>query len=389
MASKTAKSAAAGAAAGSAFGPVGTALGAIGGSAISAIGNFFTNKSNQKAQNALFDKQAAFSKSEREAQQNWIEQMYEKNNAYNSPAAQMQRFKEAGLNPDLIYGQLGDSTASSPSPASQASTPSAGAFTNVNPLQGFGDTLSGLSMQQAQIEAIKAQTGKTNAETKQLNIQNEALPDSLRQQLSNMFEQGKLTAKEIEEKNVQIQQIEANIKSIYQGIENAKANLALANGELDFQKLRQAMETEAFQANMRGLALKYDIDKQQLAQMQALLPRLLKEKDLSIQQLSNQIYLSSQEVEYQKGYGDSLIHDRYMSEKMSYYANAREAESRAYRADGDIYKGHVRKKYLRDRYGDPDDKSTDISLYAKFNVMLSDMVTVLTSGLVGAFKTGK
>lgn len=389
MASKTAKSAAAGAAAGSAFGPVGTALGAIGGSAISAIGNFFTNKSNQKAQNALFDKQAAFSKSEREAQQNWIEQMYEKNNAYNSPAAQMQRFKEAGLNPDLIYGQLGDSTASSPSPASQASTPSAGAFTNVNPLQGFGDTLSGLSMQQAQIEAIKAQTGKTNAETKQLNIQNEALPDSLRQQLSNMVEQGKLTAKEIEEKNVQIQQIEANTKSIYQGIENAKANLALANGELDFQKLRQAMETEAFQANMRGLALKYDIDKQQLAQMQALLPRLLKEKDLSIQQLSNQVYLSSQEVEYQKGYGDSLMHDRYMSEKMSYFADAREAESRAYRADGDIYKGHVRKKYLRDRYGDPDDKSTDISLYARFNVMLSDMVTVLTSGLVGAFKTGK
>ena len=383
------KSAAAGAAAGSSFGPVGSAVGALGGAAISAIGNFFTNKRNQKAQNALFDKQAAFSRSEREAQQNWIESMYEKNNAYNSPAAQMQRFKEAGLNPDLIYGQLGDSTASSPSPASQASTPSAGAYNAINPLQGVGDTLSGLSMQQAQIEAIKAGTNKTNAETKQLNIQNEALPDSLRQQLSNMVEQGKLTAKEIEEKNTQIQQIEANIKSIYQGIENAKANLSLANGELDFQKLRQAMESETFQANMRGLALKYDIDKQQLTQMQALLPRLLNEKDLSIQQLSNQIYLSSQEVEYQKGYGDSLSYDRYMSEKMSYHANAREAEARAYQADGNIYKGHVRKKYLRDRYGDPDDKQADISLYAKFNVMLSDMVTVLTSGLVGAFKLGK
>ena len=385
----TKKSAAAGAAAGSAFGPAGTVIGGLGGAAISAIGNFFTNKSNQKAQNALFDKQAAFSKSEREAQQNWVESMYEKNNAYNSPAAQMQRFKEAGLNPDLIYGQLGDSTASSPSPASQASTPSAGAFTNVNPLQGVGDTLSGLAMQKAQIEAIKAQTGKTNAETNQLNIQNEALPDSLRQQLSNMIEQGKLTSKEIEEKNTQIQQIEANTKSIYQGIENAKVELALKNGELDFQKLRQAMESEAFQANMRGLALKYDMDKQQLAQMQALLPRLLKEKDLSIQALSNQVYLSSQEVAYQQGYGDSLNHSRYMSEKMGYFANARESEARAYKADGDIYKGHVRKEYLRDRYGDPDDKTTSISWYAKFNVMLSDMITVLTSGLVGAFKIGK
>lgn len=46
----------------------------------------------------------------------WNEKMYgiqradaladwEKQNAYNSPAQQMQRFKEAGLNPNLIYGQ--------------------------------------------------------------------------------------------------------------------------------------------------------------------------------------------------------------------------------------------------------------------------------------------
>ncbi len=31
--------------------------------------------------------------------------MYRENREYNSPAAQMQRFKDAGLNPNLIYGQ--------------------------------------------------------------------------------------------------------------------------------------------------------------------------------------------------------------------------------------------------------------------------------------------
>lgn len=361
-------------------------LSSVGGSALSAIGNFFTNKSNQKAQNKLFEKQSAFSRSEREAQQNWIENMYEKNNAYNSPSAQMARFKEAGLNPDLIYGQLGDSTASMPSPASQASTPSAGSYNSVNPLQPIGDSISNMSMQKAQVEAIKANTNKTNAETNQINIQNEALPDTLRQQLSNLVQQGNLTKKDIEIRNTQIGQIEANTKSLLQGIENMKTDLVLKNGELDFQKLSQAMETKRFNADMRAMALKYDIDNQQLEQMKKLLPRLLKEKDLSIQSLANQVYLSSQEVDYQENYGKNLNMDRYMNEMMTYHAGAREAEARAYKADGDIYKGHVRKKYLLDRYGDPDNKHTSISAYAKFSVMLSDMMSILTSSFVGLFK---
>lgn len=35
----------------------------------------------------------------------WQEDMWNKNNAYNTPLMQMQRYKQAGLNPHLIYGQ--------------------------------------------------------------------------------------------------------------------------------------------------------------------------------------------------------------------------------------------------------------------------------------------
>ena len=65
----------------------------------------------------------SFAREERLAQQQWIEQMYEKNNSYNSPAAQMQRMKEAGLNPDLMYsrGDVGNATA--PEAPAQAPTP--------------------------------------------------------------------------------------------------------------------------------------------------------------------------------------------------------------------------------------------------------------------------
>lgn len=148
--------AASGAAAGSVVPGVGTAIGAIGGAAISAIGNFFGNKSNQKASEKLFDKQAAFSREERIAQQQWIEEMYARNNAYNTPAAQMERYKAAGLNPDLIYSQGDSGNASFPEAPSQASMPTA----SVIPKNTYGDTA-----------AIAAQTGLMTAQAKALESQ--------------------------------------------------------------------------------------------------------------------------------------------------------------------------------------------------------------------------
>ena len=98
--------AAAGAAAGSVVPGVGTAIGAIGGAAISAIGNWFGNRSNRKQSAEAFERESKFAREERLAQQQWIEQMYEKNNSYNSPAAQMQRLKEAGELYELFFSYI-------------------------------------------------------------------------------------------------------------------------------------------------------------------------------------------------------------------------------------------------------------------------------------------
>lgn len=134
--SSPAAGAAAGAAAGSVIPDLGTAIGAIGGAAISAIGNWFGNKSNRKASREAFERESKFAREERLAQQQWIEQMYEKNNSYNSPAAQMQRLKDAGLNPDLMYsrGDVGNATA--PEAPQQAMTPRY----NVIPTNTYGQT---------------------------------------------------------------------------------------------------------------------------------------------------------------------------------------------------------------------------------------------------------
>lgn len=155
--------AAAGAAAGSVVPGIGTAIGALGGAAISAIGNFFGNRSNRKASAEAFERESKFAREERLAQQAWIEQMYEKNNSYNSPAAQMQRMKEAGLNPDLMYsrGDVGNATA--PEAPQQAMTPRF----NVIPTNTYGQTAqiaADAGLKAAQARLADSQSKKTDTE---------------------------------------------------------------------------------------------------------------------------------------------------------------------------------------------------------------------------------
>lgn len=158
------KGAAAGATLGSAVSPgLGTIIGGIGGAAVSAIGSFFGNKSNRKQSAEAFERESKFAREERLAQQAWIEQMYEKNNSYNSPAAQMRRLKEAGLNPDLMYsrGDVGNATA--PEAPAQAPTPRF----NVIPTNTYGQTAqiaADAGLKAAQARLAESESKKTDTE---------------------------------------------------------------------------------------------------------------------------------------------------------------------------------------------------------------------------------
>lgn len=63
-------------------------------------------------------------------QRQWAESMWHKQNAYNTPTAQMQRLRDAGLNPALMYGKGTTGNAEKPLPYQQMKTPSVGATMN-------------------------------------------------------------------------------------------------------------------------------------------------------------------------------------------------------------------------------------------------------------------
>lgn len=84
-------------------------IAAVGG-ILNTAGNMVQGRANRKHQKKMLDRQQAFLKAESElAYQRSVEDWH-RQNAYNSPEAQMQRLKDAGLNPHLIYGTGSAST---------------------------------------------------------------------------------------------------------------------------------------------------------------------------------------------------------------------------------------------------------------------------------------
>lgn len=96
-------------------------------------------------------------------------QDWEMQNAYNSPAAQMQRLKDAGLNPNLIYGNGADAT-SSAGPRS-ADTPSwSPDATRVDPNFGTNHLSNYYDAQFRQQQTDNLRTQKTVMEQQAINM---------------------------------------------------------------------------------------------------------------------------------------------------------------------------------------------------------------------------
>ena len=142
---------------------IGKFLGSAGGGAIAAgamglAGSIGSGRKAYHRSKKLMDKQFSMDK-----------EMYDYQNAYNTPAQQMARLKAAGLNPALMYGQ-GTTGNASNQPQSK--------FTQLNPYMGEGAFAQNigagisLSLANANKKAIETKTAldaiKTVAETTEI-----------------------------------------------------------------------------------------------------------------------------------------------------------------------------------------------------------------------------
>ncbi|QCS37331.1 DNA pilot protein [Tortoise microvirus 86] len=102
-------------------------------------------------------------------QRNWNERMYEREkadklaqwhmeNEYNSPVSQMQRLRQAGLNPNLVYGKGADNIGGSIAPtATKNYSPTAPQFDLGGPVSSGLMSYYDIAMKEAQTDNLKAQ----------------------------------------------------------------------------------------------------------------------------------------------------------------------------------------------------------------------------------------
>lgn len=98
------------------------------------------------------------------------ERIIDKQNAYNTPANQMARYQDAGLNPHLVYGQgnPGNQSSSIPYPDTQQ-------VDYTKAFQQFGPLMNQTSLAQSQVQATNAQTRRTGVLTQLNQLQTEVL----------------------------------------------------------------------------------------------------------------------------------------------------------------------------------------------------------------------
>ena len=195
-------------------------LGGIAGAAMSLIGGIgsgISARKNRKLARELAQKQQDFMSNEAEKAYQRNLEMWNKQNAYNSPSAQMARLQAAGLNPNLAYGSLsagdaGNAPAYNPPSVAQ---PSDALFSN--PYEGVeraGTSLTNSSLAMAQIAQTQANTKNVDLQNYKLAVENSTLLPAQIQDMLNEFAFNKsMRPQSLALASMQLKQADQNLKN--------------------------------------------------------------------------------------------------------------------------------------------------------------------------------
>lgn len=245
-------------------------IGSVFGAAASLAGNLI----GSSQQNSNIDKQIAAQREENEKNRAWNKAMSEqanqwsieqwnRENAYNTPAAVMQRLREGGVNPDLFYGNSGQNlSASSPNvtPVAASEPTDVSALGQKATIGDVTNNVVSQALASAQIRKLGADTGKSRQETENLKVEGKILSaDALTRAAMN--EQaleigrstiyvnhsiGQLNHKEAELASSRITEAAANVELLYQKASEVKANIKNINANTASVRFGMMMRAKEF-----------------------------------------------------------------------------------------------------------------------------------------------
>ncbi|UPW41791.1 DNA pilot protein [Peromfec virus RodF7_9] len=240
-------------------------------SMLGGIGSFFSGQSSQKkmleAQQKENQLNRDFNAQQAQLARDYNTQMVNAQNRYNSPVETMKRLQAAGLNPNLVYGSLGD-MGSIGVGSTSSSASSSGSISPVMP-DTSGLTSAGNSpLVAAQVRLLDAQAKKTDAERDltaeelkwmpQINKGIIQLNDS-NIRLTNM----RTDLTEAEKKRVakDMEQIQANTDLLKQNIQNARTENHLTQQQIYSYMIDNYIKSKSAQSIIDNYANEAKISK--------------------------------------------------------------------------------------------------------------------------------
>lgn len=231
---------------------------------LAALNQAVTNTSNlalqvgnsrraQRFAREMNDRQRADNILAAQWQRKWALKDWQRENEYNSPKQQMQRLKEAGLNPHLVYGNGATTTAGSIN-TSNISTPNyeseyGGPITMPaeNPLAMFVD----LNARQVQTDNMKLQAEIARATVNNLTIDGMVKSQDLQDKKLQYEIQTELKDTLIAERQVKLEsaQQEIQLKQFYADLAQSKFSLEKLRTDFDRQRLELQKATSQAQAD--------------------------------------------------------------------------------------------------------------------------------------------
>lgn len=218
--------------------------------------NMRDNARNRAFQASEAAKQRQFNSAEALLSRNFAQRMADRAFLRNSIGNQLQQMKSAGLNPALAYGNANfqpmGQVESSQASSSASPSGSAGAPSSLNP---FGFDAMSVSRQLAEIDAIKAQTKKTESETrgidkenKWIDLRNQATVDSTNMSVTVGDSVRKLNDAQFNKVTKELQTIELQWDEIRERVALLKTQNAGASLDNELKAIEKRFKTPYMEA---------------------------------------------------------------------------------------------------------------------------------------------
>lgn len=269
-------------------------MSALAGAALSAMGSLFGKgldviNANNTAEKAFSRQKDLMALQQQYAVENWLRETN-----YNSPKEQMARFRAAGLNPNLVYG---DGVAGMVSPAISSPTAPSAPMPAVG-MPSFGSTAAEVS----QIVSAMASAKKVGSETIAQNLENKYLSETLNERINSVALQNKWTKE-------QTSKVTEETAVLNQSYANLVADANLKHLDAQEKRLRLAKLEDFLDAELQAYKDKHNMSAFEFKQAQLMaddVRRQLK-ADADILELTYNIESSYKETERRLGMLGTII----------------------------------------------------------------------------------